>query len=223
MTTANDIATKLAALVATTPPTVTLIATREQWLIAVADACRPLFAKHKAEIPAADKLRFSCGFPRGSRKAIGQAWSTRASATSHAEIFVSPEIEDAVRVADILVHELVHVVVGIEHGHKKPFGKLARALGLEGKLTATTAGAALRAELQAIVDMVGPYPGSRLSPMDGGGPKKQSTRMLKCECPSCGYVVRTTAKWLKVGLPICPCGAEMISDATPDEDESEDA
>ena len=34
---------------------------------------------------------------------------------------------------------------------------------------------------------------------------KQGTRMLKCECLSCGYTVRITRKWLTLaGPPICP-------------------
>jgi hypothetical protein len=28
--------------------------------------------------------------------------------------------------------------------------------------------------------------------------------MWKCECTQCGYLVRTTARWLEVGPPICP-------------------
>lgn len=41
-------------------------------------------------------------------------------------------------------------------------------------------------------------------------PKKQTTRMLKCECPQCGYTVRTTRKWLDVAVPVCPVhGHEM--------------
>jgi hypothetical protein len=39
--------------------------------------------------------------------------------------------------------------------------------------------------------------------------KKQSTRMLKLECDECGYVVRTTQKWINVGVPVCHCGAEF--------------
>lgn len=38
---------------------------------------------------------------------------------------------------------------------------------------------------------------------------KAGTRMLKCECPECGYVVRTTAKWLAIGCPTRPCGTTM--------------
>ena len=37
--------------------------------------------------------------------------------------------------------------------------------------------------------------------------KVQSTRLLKALCPDCGYVIRVTAKWVEVGLPVCPCGA----------------
>lgn len=45
------------------------------------------------------------------------------------------------------------------------------------------------------------------------GPKKQGTRMIKVQCSSdceCGgYTIRTTAKWLEVGMPFCPFGAVM--------------
>jgi hypothetical protein len=35
----------------------------------------------------------------------------------------------------------------------------------------------------------------------------QVTRMLKACCPSCGYTVRLTQKWVSKGLPICgTCG-----------------
>jgi len=36
--------------------------------------------------------------------------------------------------------------------------------------------------------------------------KKQTTRMIKAECPSCGYTARISQKWVDVGLPTCPCG-----------------
>jgi len=36
-------------------------------------------------------------------------------------------------------------------------------------------------------------------------PKKQATRMIKCECQTCGYTIRTARKWLEsAGAPICP-------------------
>ncbi len=45
------------------------------------------------------------------------------------------------------------------------------------------------------------------------GPKKQGARMVKIQCDKgceCGgYIVRTTEKWLAVGMPICPAGTVM--------------
>ena len=41
-------------------------------------------------------------------------------------------------------------------------------------------------------------------------PKKQSTRLLKCECPTCGYIARVAWKWLEdKGAPHCPEHGEM--------------
>ena len=35
--------------------------------------------------------------------------------------------------------------------------------------------------------------------------RKQSTRMLKCQCPLCAYSCRTTRVWLlRAGPPLCP-------------------
>lgn len=42
-------------------------------------------------------------------------------------------------------------------------------------------------------------------------PKKQSTRLIKVECPCCGYVARVTRKWLKEGRPKCPKGETMLA------------
>ena len=45
-------------------------------------------------------------------------------------------------------------------------------------------------------------------------PKKQSTRMLKAECPECGYTIRLAKKWADLGLPTCPTdgAALMLND-----------
>lgn len=39
--------------------------------------------------------------------------------------------------------------------------------------------------------------------------RKQSTRMLKLQCPGCGYVIRTTRTWLEHGIPVCCCGDDF--------------
>lgn len=187
------------------------MATREEWLNALTTKLAPTFTDHGHPLPA--KLRASCGWPsvRAMSKKdrrIGECWTARASADQTTEVFVSPWIADAVEVAAILVHELVHAAVGLEEGHKGEFRKLAVALGLEGKMTATKAGAQLRERLNALVAEVGPYPHASLNGLENGR-KKQTTRMIKVECPACGYVVRTSAKWIEVGLPTCCCGDQM--------------
>jgi hypothetical protein len=61
---------------------------------------------------------------------------------------------------------------------------------------------------QPMLEAVGPYPHAMLVAMRPvAAPKKQTARMLKCECmeDGCGYTVRTARKWLvDVGFPICP-------------------
>jgi hypothetical protein len=186
--------------------------TREEWLLAMTEELRPLFAAAAAPLP--EKLRVSCGWPsnRGlaspgsTSRTIGQCWPTDFSADGTPEVFVSPYVADAVDVAAVLVHELIHVFDNCRNGHKAPFRRIALAVGLAGRMTATHAGPELAAHLNALCSKVGPYPHASL---DRSQVKKQGTRMLKVECPDCGYTVRTTAKWIEEGLPTCPCGTEM--------------
>jgi len=181
--------------------------TREEWLMAAAQAVRPLFDEQgAADYP---KFRVSCGFPKGGRKAIGQAWTPKASGDETAELFISPKLEKLTQygVVDTLVHELIHAIVGNEEGHKGQFRKLAKAIGLSGKMTATFAEGALEDRMLELVAPLGPYPHAELSSLTV---QKQSTRMLKVQCPGCGFTCRTTRKWLdEVGTPTCACGTEM--------------
>lgn len=189
--------------------------TREQWLQNAVVEMEPLFKKNGYKVPA---VRVSCGWPisggRGTKKgvAIGECWDKSAASDKVAQIFVSPRIKDEVEPCGVLatlVHEVVHAVVGNKEKHNKVFGKCARSVGLEGKLTHTSAGAELTEAMKAWVKKLGPYPHATLNPAKRPT-KKQSTRMIKCECTACGYVVRTSAKWLAVGAPICPCNEESM-------------
>lgn len=188
-------------------------ATREQWLNAALTIIdKKLFAPlgHK-NLP---KTRVSCAFPSvrstaSNNKRIGECWSHKASDDGTVEMFISPVLDEPVRVLGVLVHENVHRIVGLECGHKGPFAKLARQCGLEGKLTATTEGPELVKTLKDIVKVVGPYPHARLNASKSGR-KKQSTRMIKCVCPDTGYVARTTQKWIdEYGAPFGPKGSQM--------------
>ena len=200
-------------MTASTATATSRFTTREEWLVAAVEALRPAFsALADVEIPA---VRLSVGWPggRGSKgNVIGQAWAKAAAADGVAQVFISPVLDDAARVLDVLTHELVHVIDENKSGHRGNFARIAKAVGLEGKMTATVAGEALTALLAGIVADLGDYPHAALmSGAEGAdGPKKQGTRMLKLEAECCGYVVRTTAKWIEVGMPSCPCGNTMV-------------
>ncbi|MCP4608959.1 MAG: SprT family zinc-dependent metalloprotease [Planctomycetes bacterium] len=181
--------------------------TRENWLTEMTNAMKELFAVHSYSIP--DNIRFSCGWPKGSRggnKTIGQCWSSICSKDGHFEIFISPELDDPCRVADVLLHELCHAVVGVDQGHNQTFKNCATSLGLTGKMTATTASEELQNQLSCLCLSIGPYPHAQLTPKQ----KKQGTRMCKIICQNCGYLARTSQKWIELGLPTCYCGELMV-------------
>lgn len=185
--------------------------TREEWLVAATAALAPLFEELGETLPT---VRVSVGWPGGSGRknsVIGQCWKTTASSDKVAQLFISPVLDDAARVLDVLAHELIHAIDDNESGHKGRFAKIAKALGLTGKMTATVAGDELKAKLDAIAADLGAYPHAAIVPADSGV-KKQSTRMMKVECSEgSGYKVRMTRQWLaEYGAPSCPCHGEVM-------------
>ena len=184
---------------------------RETWLEQMIDLLRLDFEKSGSPLPATP-IRVSCGFPSKSalaRKAprVGECWGVESSEDRSFQVFISPVLKESVEVTATLVHELVHCAVGIDCKHRGSFPKVAKSLGLEGKMTATVAGETLKARLKELVEQLGEYPHARL--IASNRPKTQGTRMILLRCPDCGYQVRTTQKWIEVGLPVCPCGIEM--------------
>jgi len=187
---------------------------RQRWLEAAVEALRAKFADAGYAIP--DKVRVSIGWPKraASCGAIGECWATEASSDRHAELFISPELTDGARIAHVLAHELVHATVGTEAGHGKTFKQCALKIGLVGPMRSTTAGPEFTAWTEALFKRIGPYPAGYLTDTP-----KQGTRMLKCECSTCGYTVRITRKWLDLaGPPICPTDKiKLISTRPKDE------
>lgn len=189
--------------------------TREEWLTAAVEAMRPMFAEVGETIPA---VRVSVGWPdkggHGRKNTtIGQCWASFTTADKVAQIFISPTLDHAGMVLATLAHELVHAVDDCKSGHKGRFAKIAKGIGLAGKMTATHAGSELAPKLATIAETLGAYPHAKLTPVRAGqGEPKQTTRMIKCECGECGYIARTTRKNLaERGAPICPCNREPMS------------
>lgn len=183
--------------------------TREQWLNLALDHVRTLFAE-KASVTVPADARVSVGFPGGgsARKRIGECWTRKMSSKGVNEIFISPVLRDQHAMLEVLVHEAVHAADDCQSGHRGFFRKTAKAVGLEGKMTATHAGAELSAWIKDLLV-------NKLPPLDHGslslsGRTKQPTLMRKIECPECGCILRGTLKALSVGLPTCGCGGEMV-------------
>jgi hypothetical protein len=175
---------------------------REAWLGMMTEQyIKPHFQAKGYTIP--ENVRMSCAFTsRGaSGKRIGECWSNKSSEDNTFEIFIHPAISDSNRVADILIHELVHATVGLQAGHGKSFKQCATSVGLTGKMTATIATEELKAIIEQWIAELGQYPHATLS---SNGIKKQSTRMIKCVCSKCDYQVYTSKKWIEVSIPVCP-------------------
>lgn len=178
--------------------------TREQWLSACIDMHARAFEIEGFDFP---KIRIACGFPsvgatRRKNKTIGQCWQSIASNDNTFEILISPVIDSVMEVSAIVAHELCHAVLPQGTGHKAPFKRLATAIGLAGKMTATHASDDYIARYAEPLESMGEYPHAALNPNESGR-KKQTTRMIKAECATCGYTVRLSRKWLEQGAPRC--------------------
>jgi len=189
---------------------------KEAWLATALDRyVRPHFEKAGLTIP--EHVRVSTGWPsRGALAAksrtIGQAWSNSCSADGVHEIIISVYLDDPIKILGVLIHEAIHVTVGVEAGHGRPFVDAMKATGLTGKPTATDESDELKATLAKWVDKLGPYPHAKLDATKNL--KKQSTRLLKLEC-ECGCKVRVTQKWIDEYGPEwdCPCGGTLEAEA----------
>ena len=135
-----------------------------------------------------------------------------------------------------LAHAALDSDLGIQDGHVGRFAEIMTRLGFEGKMTTATPGLQLAAELMTVADALGEYPHGALDlelvrahvsepiPLPTGGtgprtkvrtgPEGQTNRhvLLQCRTKDCacgGYKVRTTQRWIGIGLPLCPLGNQM--------------
>lgn len=190
--------------------------TRESWYLAAATLIgQRVFKPAGYELP---KLRIGCGWPtRNRKKIIGQCFPKDSSGDKTYEVFVSPKIIDPVQILAVIIHEFCHAIAGTKAAHKKPFINVMKAVGMVKKWTESNAGEGLTSSLVTIQNKLGPYPHAALALQQREG-KKQSTRLLKVQCPKCEYVVRVTRKWLdEAGAPLCPIHKVAFQEEKKDE------
>lgn len=188
-----------------------MIKTREEWLVKATSALRPLFSKHGAPIPK--KVQVGCGCPRGGKtEIIGQCFGKTWTEDGTTHVFISPTQGDPVSVLAVLVHELIHAAVGCEEGHRGKFAKMARELGLEGKLTATyvSKNSGLHPKLVKITAGLGKYPHSKMTARRRVHAKDRYVwpRLISRTIPHYTFVM-SPKLILAHGLPKDPVGQEM--------------
>lgn len=181
---------------------------REAYLKHAVLCMRDWFRSVGIELP--ESLRVSVGFPGGgsARKRIGEYWRSEATTDGVAQIFISPTLECPEKVLSTLLHELVHAAHPSAK-HSGLFKQTALKLGFTGPMKFTPCSLELRQKLFFLHERLGGYPHGAINLSDR---KKQSTRLLKVECGSCGYVARVSGKWIEeVGTPLCPCNSEPMN------------
>lgn len=178
--------------------------TREEWLELAAAELKPLFKR--AGNPVPDNIRITVSFPwQGSKgNAIGQHFPVMYSKEGYHEMLIHPKLDDNYKVIGTLCHELVHASLPEDAGHGPLFKKLGLAVGLSGKPKYMGENDTFNEEVSDhIIAKLGNYPHAAFDYRNGV--KRQTTRLLKCECKECGYIARVTATWIdNLGTPICP-------------------
>tara|TARA_R110000765_G_scaffold81972_1_gene160100 strand:- start:3312 stop:3893 length:582 start_codon:yes stop_codon:yes gene_type:complete len=183
--------------------------TREQWLNASKDILLDMVLTNEVTDNAPPPpVRVSVA-PMVSKQ-MGVCHNRASSSDGHNEIFITAHIDDSVKILDVLTHELIHALDDCKSGHRNFFARVARKAGLEGKLTATHAGAELTTVLNHIVKILGPIPHAKLNLK----PKSKGRNNNKIVCGSCGFQANLSRKWAKqvTSGSVCPaCFASTLN------------
>ena len=99
----------------------------------------------------------------------------------------------------LILHELIHIAVGLDVGHTGDFRKLALAVGLKRPLEEATPSDELHDMLiDDVWSRIGEYPGVSTKPetLDVPGARKQKNRQRKYVCANCGRIIRAAGEYL---------------------------
>lgn len=171
--------------------------TREEWLTRAAKLILAKVENLGGYKPTGD-VRVSISFLPKGRKSVtkGRCYHAAASQGGYREIFISAELTDVREILGTLTHEIGHAVLKDGVGHRKPFKIFCEMVGFDFEKAETAHdGVVWWAWASGFAKELGPIPHKRLDLLNAQGEKKkQSTRMLKCECPDCGLIWRMARK-----------------------------
>lgn len=205
---------------------------REAWLTEagrmiypVIDAVAQSFANDYRPVPFED-FAFSCSIPSGGstqmRKVAGEIEYAAGTGNGKHEIRIAPSQDDSVQVVGIVIHEMIHAFA-IGDGHRRDFARIARFIGLKGKMTATYVekddekGDRLRCVVNSILTTIGEYPHQKVRAPVPRGKRGIGSRMLKIVCTDCDLVMRASAtqaeKIDRCDCPVPGCVGYIFVDA----------
>jgi len=182
---------------------------REEWLTAALSHVRSFVG-----LPA--RIRVACGFPSTFTRSgtLAESWPDTESGDATWEVLISPTVAEPTLVLSLLIGAVAHALPGAATDGSATYQSACVDLGLmpdSDSWRTPIPGPDFGDQWAETLAQLGPYPHA---PILTGAKKTQGTRMLKLTCPTCGYNVRTTAKWIAVGLPVCPCGDTLAPEAT---------
>ena len=182
--------------------------TREEWLTAALSIIR-------TEVPSLTaRIRVACGFPSTFRRSgtLAESWPSDASGDATHEVMVSPTVAIPAQVFPLLLGQALHALPGAMSRESATWQAACIDAGLapaDPKWTTLEATEDLWNRFGNALEALGDYPHAEIA---AGVRKTQATRMLKLTCPACGYIVRTTGKWLSTGLPTCHDGTPFVAE-----------
>ena len=164
--------------------------TREDWLNKAALLIRAELIDTRTTMTTDRPIRISLS-PMASKN-LGACYPSSRSPADHAnEITITMHSNDSVLILSTLAHELIHAYDDCVNKHGAVFRAAAIAIGLEGKMTATVAGAELTATLSEYVELLGEIPHYALTHVA----KDKGRNGNKLMCHDCGFKANTSTKW----------------------------
>lgn len=182
--------------------------TREEWLNAALSIIRD-------RVPGlASRVRVACGFPSTYTRSgtLSECWPDQASRDGTWEVLISPTVALPTEVFTLLLGSVLHTLPGAASKTSNTYRSACLDAGLApaDESWKTLTGTEYLWETYAQdLEALGVYPHAEIQ---AGTRKVQQTRMIKLCCPSCGYTIRTTAKWIATGLPVCHDGTEFVAE-----------
>lgn len=160
---------------------------------------------------------------KGRKNALGWFWANRwktGKKEAIHEINLSAETLQDCNPGEVIIHEMAHAenkTLDIRdcanQVHNKHFKTMAERLGLEVKPRDRRYGYGFTDLAQPAKDFLKAIKFNaevfKLQRITSGTVAKAGTRLLKLECPSCGWTCRSTQKWIDTGLPTCACGKKL--------------